>query len=304
MLVAASVLGVACGNQGTAARPTTSEPSTSVTSLAGETIFPGSPEPNPGPLPSTEPSGSDAQLLLALRVAPEADPGRYNRDTFGYPDAGIDSRGCNTRARVLQRDTTLPAQVSYPGCKVLAGRWTDFTTGSVFEDPAKVSIDHLVPLKEAYRSGASSWSTATMVAFGNDVDRPEALKVIGGSGNASKGDKDPAKWKPPLRSAWPAYARAWLVMKVAYDLSADQAESDALRAMLDPPGLRLAPSPPARAPSELATSTTNAPAGPGSGGASYANCAAVRAAGKAPLLRGEPGYNPNLDGDRDGIACE
>lgn len=37
---------------------------------------------------------------------------------------------------------------------------------------------------------------------------------------------------------------------------------------------------------------------------SYANCAAVRAAGKAPLYRGQPGYALHLDRDRDGVACE
>jgi len=36
----------------------------------------------------------------------------------------------------------------------------------------------------------------------------------------------------------------------------------------------------------------------------YANCAAVRAAGMAPLEQGQPGYRAKLDGDGDGIACE
>lgn len=36
----------------------------------------------------------------------------------------------------------------------------------------------------------------------------------------------------------------------------------------------------------------------------YANCAAARAAGVAPLRRGEPGYRAKLDRDQDGIACE
>lgn len=36
----------------------------------------------------------------------------------------------------------------------------------------------------------------------------------------------------------------------------------------------------------------------------YKNCRAVRAAGAAPLYRGEPGYAPHLDRDGDGIACE
>lgn len=36
----------------------------------------------------------------------------------------------------------------------------------------------------------------------------------------------------------------------------------------------------------------------------YRNCAAARAAGAAPIYRGQPGYRPQLDGDGDGIACE
>lgn len=36
----------------------------------------------------------------------------------------------------------------------------------------------------------------------------------------------------------------------------------------------------------------------------YANCAAVRAAGKAPLYKGDPGYSSKLDRDGDGVACK
>ncbi|WP_231382005.1 excalibur calcium-binding domain-containing protein [Actinomyces johnsonii] len=41
-----------------------------------------------------------------------------------------------------------------------------------------------------------------------------------------------------------------------------------------------------------------------SGSAYYPNCKAARDAGAAPLYRGEPGYRPELDRDKDGIACE
>ncbi|PET95071.1 calcium-binding protein, partial [Bacillus cereus] len=37
---------------------------------------------------------------------------------------------------------------------------------------------------------------------------------------------------------------------------------------------------------------------------SYANCAAVRSAGKAPLYKDQPGYSRKLDKDGDGVACE
>ena len=36
----------------------------------------------------------------------------------------------------------------------------------------------------------------------------------------------------------------------------------------------------------------------------YSGCNEVRAAGKAPLHRGDPGYGEHMDGDGDGVACE
>ncbi|WP_433756711.1 excalibur calcium-binding domain-containing protein [Nocardia sp. CA-135398] len=41
----------------------------------------------------------------------------------------------------------------------------------------------------------------------------------------------------------------------------------------------------------------------GSAGGAFANCDEARAAGRAPLFRGEPGYGPHLDPDGDGFAC-
>ena len=39
-------------------------------------------------------------------------------------------------------------------------------------------------------------------------------------------------------------------------------------------------------------------------GGAFRNCAAARAAGAAPIRRGQPGYGPHLDADGDGIGCE
>jgi len=36
----------------------------------------------------------------------------------------------------------------------------------------------------------------------------------------------------------------------------------------------------------------------------YANCSAARAAGAAPVMRGQPGYSRKLDRDNDGVGCE
>ncbi|RDI45290.1 excalibur calcium-binding domain-containing protein [Nocardia mexicana] len=41
----------------------------------------------------------------------------------------------------------------------------------------------------------------------------------------------------------------------------------------------------------------------GSAGGTFKNCDDARAAGRAPLFRGEPGYSPHLDPDGTGMAC-
>ena len=57
------------------------------------------------------------------------------------------------------------------------------------------------------------------------------------------------------------------------------------------------------APEASVVEEQQAPA-PAPAAAYYANCAAVRAAGAAPIYAGDPGYSSNLDRDGDGVACE
>lgn len=46
------------------------------------------------------------------------------------------------------------------------------------------------------------------------------------------------------------------------------------------------------------------PAAPSASGFQYRNCTEARAAGAAPVHRGDPGYGPHLDRDGDGVGCE
>lgn len=61
-----------------------------------------------------------------------------------------------------------------------------------------------------------------------------------------------------------------------------------------------------RAPATTATTApaTTAATVPATSAVYYNNCAEVRAAGKDPIYRGQPGYRSGLDGDSDGIACD
>ena len=65
-----------------------------------------------------------------------------------------------------------------------------------------------------------------------------------------------------------------------------------------------APAPSAPAAPRKRTQRRTAPSAPQRSNVYYRNCAAARAAGAAPLYRGQPGYRPQLDRDGDGIACE
>lgn len=58
--------------------------------------------------------------------------------------------------------------------------------------------------------------------------------------------------------------------------------------------------PPRRAPVDASEPSSRKPAD----AVYYRNCSAARAAGAAPIYRGEPGYRAELDRDGDGIACE
>lgn len=51
-------------------------------------------------------------------------------------------------------------------------------------------------------------------------------------------------------------------------------------------------------------SAHTAPTRSGGGNRVFANCAEARAAGAAPVRRGDPGYGSHLDRDNDGIGCE
>jgi hypothetical protein len=87
----------------------------------------------------------------------------------------------------------------------------------------------MVPLKEAWDSGAHAWESDRRRAFANDLDLPEALIAVSRSSNRSKSDRDPADWLPPLRSYHCHYINDWMVVKIKWELSVDAREFSALR---------------------------------------------------------------------------
>lgn len=69
-------------------------------------------------------------------------------------------------------------------------------------------------------------------------------------------------------------------------------------------GELLSTAPPARDPPPIVTAYEQPAPAPRTTSVYYRNCSAARAAGAAPVYRGDPGYAPHLDRDRDGVGCE
>jgi hypothetical protein len=179
--------------------------------------------------PPTPPSASEAQTQLnSLTVKSEGSTTGYSRDLF--PHWSTVSGTCDTRDEVLKRDGTGVTVDS--DCEPTAGRWYSVYDSVWVTDDSSVDIDHIVPLAEAWRSGANSWTTSRRQQFANDLQRAQLIAVTASS-NRSKGDKDPSLWKPPNTSVHCIYAREWIWVKYYYGLSLQSAEKSALQSMLN-----------------------------------------------------------------------
>ncbi|TVZ86748.1 HNH endonuclease family protein [Streptomyces sp. BK340] len=173
-------------------------------------------------LPTPVSAATARSYLSQLTVATENRTG-YNRDLF--PTWITISGTCNTREWILKRDGS--NVVTNSSCTATSGSWYSPYDGATWTAASDLDIDHLVPLAEAWDSGASKWTTAQRQAFANDVTRPQLLAVTDNV-NQAKGDQDPATWMPSLTSYRCTYVRAWVQVKYYYDLSVDSAEKTAL----------------------------------------------------------------------------
>lgn len=131
---------------------------------------------------------------------------------------------------MLKRDGT--GVVAGDNCAPTQGSWFSPYDGETWSNPADVDIDHVVPLAEAWRSGADNWTTAQRAAFANDLDDPQLIAVTDNV-NQAKGDKEPEEWKPPLVGYWCTYARMWIGVKDSWNLTVETAEKTALTDMLN-----------------------------------------------------------------------
>lgn len=183
-------------------------------------------------LPEKTSSITYREMLSALNVKPEDSSGDYDRPKqFGsWLDADGDCQ--NTRAEVLIRDSLVSP--IFKGCRVISGMWTSIFDGRTYSSASDVQIDHLVPLKEAWESGASRWARSRRRSFANDLGYVGALSAmttrLNGRCNTCKSDKDPAEWLPVWNPC--LYVQRWVSVKYRWNLAVDKAEQNVLTKVL------------------------------------------------------------------------
>jgi hypothetical protein len=184
--------------------------------------------------------GLCSAILLLLNISPtlaaekitltvtEDQVGGYSRSLFKHwIDA--DKDGCNTRYEVLIAEAIVKPKVG-AGCYLTGGKWKSPYEGKVFTNPTGLDIDHMVPLAEAWRSGAWAWSAAQRMEFANDLDDSRSLLAVTASLNRSKGDRDVAGWLP--QKAQCAYISNWIAVKWRFDLTVDPIEGEFLQSKI------------------------------------------------------------------------
>ena len=183
-------------------------------------------------------AGPTAQLA-ELRVKAAGPMTGYSRDLFPHwsdateygwviPSGTPDPSYCDARDGALIRDGRGAEQIGRY-CDVNSGVWIDPYGGGRYTNPSDIDIDHVVPLANAWRSGAASWTTARREAFANV---PKDVLAVDDGLNASKGDKGPEAWKPPRAAYHCTYAAKWVRIKHDWRLSVTSAEKSALKTML------------------------------------------------------------------------
>ncbi|MEW1694845.1 HNH endonuclease family protein [Streptomyces sp. NPDC101490] len=179
-------------------------------------------------MPTPVSAATARTYLAALTVQAEGSTSGYSRSLF--PHWITQSGTCNTRETVLKRDGV--NVVTDAACASVSGSWYSEYDGATWTAASDLDIDHMVPLAEAWRSGAASWTTAQRQSFANDLTRPQLIAVTDNV-NQAKGDLDPAKWLPSRTAYRCTYVRAWVDVKHYWNLSVDAAEKSALQTVLN-----------------------------------------------------------------------
>jgi ABC-type Fe3+-hydroxamate transport system substrate-binding protein len=166
-------------------------------------------------------TGCEDGVIAQPTPAAAAQIPAYDRDHFGGW-ADLDGDGCTTREEILTRDSgTGECPPKAPKRLVI----TDPYTGQRVTGRSQIDIDHVVSLRDAWDSGAWSWTEARRVEFANDETN---LLASSDDVNRDKSDADPTGWAPDGHDARCRYASIYWETKRRWELVVTPPQEQAL----------------------------------------------------------------------------
>lgn len=164
--------------------------------------------------------------IKVLKIAPDVREG-YARSKFKHW-SDLDKNGCNTRNDVIIQEALVKPKVE-AGCKIVkdTGKWYSAYDGATVTNFSALDVDHMVPLAEAWDSGAKAWDDAKRQVYANDMGDINSLIAVTAATNRSKSDQDPAEWLPAKDVC--TYVKNWVHVKVRWSLTVDEKELKVLK---------------------------------------------------------------------------
>jgi hypothetical protein len=175
--------------------------------------------------------GNVQTMLNHLKVKKESHI-PYSRAKFvHWASAG---NSCDVRDLVLLSEGQ--NVVVGDSCAIQSGQWRSSYDNIVTAIPSQFDIDHMVPLKEAWQSGAAWWTKGKRKRYANDLGYPGSLVAVTAQSNRSKSDQSPNEWLPAYDEC--QYMATWVAVKYRWSLSVDAKEMKFLQTNLPNCGYR------------------------------------------------------------------
>ena len=153
----------------------------------------------------------------------------YERSAFGHGWDDPDGDCQNSRAEALIANSSTTVRFATDKeCRVVTGRWISPFSGKVIQNSSEIDIDHVVPLKWAWKRGAEDWPQAKRERFANDMVNLWPVEL---SLNRSKGARGPDKWLPPSGKC--GYVARFRRIVKQYDLQPSPGEASWIKSFLD-----------------------------------------------------------------------
>ncbi|MCM2391396.1 HNH endonuclease family protein [Streptomyces albipurpureus] len=193
--------------------------------------------PFTGAQPAYAASAEVAQLEDAISIIPTMDENRggYVSTAFRHWSKGKDTAdACTAREEVLIAEAADAPDVS-ADCKLTGGRWISHYDDQSVTKLASLAVDHVVPLAEAWGSGASEWTPKRREAFANDQDASGTLATVTARSKRERADRDLGGWLPAAPAQQCRYIADWVATKLRWGLTTDKEELEVLKLFADGP---------------------------------------------------------------------